>query len=327
MSKDHEHHAFLKASRDRPVAGDGPARIVRPTAFRARTQADQRRTPLALGSDRSGVSGATGAGTGAPATSAPAAEEPIPLRPDHPQTYTVVPGDTLWSIAQRFLQKPWQWRQIWRQNAQIRDPNRIYPGDVLRFSYDPRGKPLLEVAEREDVPLLKLTPQARTETLTQPIPPVPRDAVESFLTRGRILSNAQWRKMPYIVADDDEQTVFADRDRVYARGARFDQPRYQVFRIGEELHEPGSDRSLGVPGIYLGQAILERDEDPASFMLANITNPVRAGDRLLELEEERELYSFEPHPVPPDTTSGAAGHRGRHHCPAQPRCHPDHPIQ
>jgi len=56
-----------------------------------------------------------------------------------------------------------------------------------------------------------------------------------------------------------------------------------------------------VPGIYLGQAILERDEDPASFMLANITNPVRAGDRLLELEEERELYSFEPHPVPPDT--------------------------
>ena len=247
------------------------------------------------------LSGATGAGTGAPATSAPAAEEPIPLRPDHPQTYTVVPGDTLWSIAQRFLQKPWQWRQIWRQNAQIRDPNRIYPGDVLRFSYDPRCKPLLEVAEREDVPLLKLTPQARTETLTQPIPPVPRDAVESFLTRGRILSNAQWRKMPYIVADDDEQTVFADRDRVYARGARFDQPRYQVFRIGEELHEPGSDRSLGVPGIYLGQAILERDEDPASFMLANITNPVRAGDRLLELEEERELYSFEPHPVPPDT--------------------------
>lgn len=234
-------------------------------------------------------------------TGAPAAEGPVTLRPDHPETYTVKPGDTLWSIAQRFLQHPWQWRQIWRQNPRIRNPNRIYPGDVLRFSYDPSGKPQLEVAQREDVPLLKLAPEVRVESLTQPIPPVPRDAVESFLTRAEILSDANWRKMPYIVADDDEQQVYADRDRVYARGARFDQARYLVFRPSEELREPGSGRSLGVPGIYLGQAILERDEDPASFILASTVAPVRPGDRLLEIEEERELYSFEPHPVPPDT--------------------------
>jgi len=231
----------------------------------------------------------------------PAAAEPVALRPDHPQTYTVKPGDTLWSIAGRFLQNPWQWRQIWRQNPRIRNPDRIYPGDVLRFGRGADGKPQLEVAEREEVPLLKLSPTARVESLSQPIPPVPRDAVESFLTRAEILSEANWRKMPYIVADDDEQEVYADRDRVYARGGRFDQPRYQVFRPGEELREPGSGRSLGVAGIYLGQAILERDEDPATLILANTKAPVRPGDRLLEIEEERELYSFEPHPVPPDT--------------------------
>ncbi len=234
-------------------------------------------------------------------TAAPVAEGPVALRPDHPETYTVKPGDTLWSIAGRFLQNPWQWRQIWRQNPRIRNPNRIYPGDVLRFSRSADGKPQLEVAEREEVPLLKLSPEVRVESLTQPIPPVPRDAVESFLTRAEILSDANWRKMPYIVADDDEQEVYADRDRVYARGGRFDQPRYQVFRPGEELREPGSGRSLGVAGIYLGQAILERDEDPATLILANTKAPVRPGDRLLEIEEERELYSFEPHPVPPDT--------------------------
>lgn len=248
------------------------------------------------GGEPAALSGSAGAGTGAPAT-----EGPVALRPDHPQTYTVAPGDTLWSIAQRFLQHPWQWRQIWRQNPQIRNPNRIYPGDVLRFSHDASGKPQLEVAEREEVPLLKLSPEVRVENLTQPIPPVPRDAVESFLTRAEILSDANWRKMPYIIADDDEQEVYADRDRVYARGGRFDQARYQVFRPGEELREPGSGRSLGVPGVYLGQAILERDEDPATLILANTKAPVRPGDRLLEIEEERELYSFEPHPVPPDT--------------------------
>ncbi|MFZ4791285.1 MAG: LysM peptidoglycan-binding domain-containing protein [Candidatus Competibacteraceae bacterium] len=255
-----------------------------------------------------------------PPESSPAADEPpsaaksarniagsnadqaaIPLRPDHPQTYTVVPGDTLWSIAGRFLSNPWQWRQIWRQNPRIRNPNRIYPGDVLQFSYDAAGKPQLTVAERQEVPLLKLGPQVRVETLTQPIPPVPRDAVESFLTRALILSESEWKKSPYIVADDDNQVVYADRDRVYARGGDFDQPRYQVFRAKDELREPGSGRYLGTAGNYLGEAILEKNDDPATFRLINTVAPVRAGDRLFEFEGEREIYSFEPHPVPPDT--------------------------
>jgi LysM repeat protein len=230
-----------------------------------------------------------------------AAQAPVVLRPDHPQTYTVVPGDTLWSIAGRFLQHPWQWRQIWRQNPQIRDPNRIYPGDVLRFSYDANGQPQLEVAEREETPLIKLSPEVRVEELSQPIPPVPRDAIESFLTRALVLSDAQWQGAPYIVADDDDQVIYADRDRVYARGAIFDQPRYQVFRPSEPLIEPGSGRSLGVAGIYMGQAVLEKDADPATLMLTNTVAPVRAGDRLFPFEAEAELYSFEPHPVPPDT--------------------------
>jgi LysM repeat protein len=230
-----------------------------------------------------------------------ATPEPVALRPDHPQTYTVAPGDTLWSIARRFLQNPWQWRDIWRQNPQLRNPNRIYPGDVLKFSHDASGKPQLEVAERAEVPLLKLSPEVRVETLTQPITPVPRDAVESFLTRALILSESQWKGAPYIMADDDDQVVYADRDRVYARGAIFDQPRYQVFRPGQELREPGSGRYLGTAGVYMGEALLDKDDDPATFTLTRTVAPVRAGDRLFELEAENEIYNFEPHPVPPDT--------------------------
>jgi hypothetical protein len=226
---------------------------------------------------------------------------PVALNPDLPGTYTVVPGDTLWSIAGRYLQNPWQWREIWRQNPRIRNPNRIYPGDVLRFSYDATGQPHLEVVEREEVPLLKLSPEIRIEELARPIPPVPRDAVESFLNRALVLDDSQWKALPYIVADQEDQILIAERDRIYARGAFFDQPRYQVFRPSEALREPGSGRYLGTAGLYLGEAILEKDGDPATFRLANTIAPIRPGDRLFEFAAERELYSFEPHPVPPDT--------------------------
>lgn len=47
-------------------------------------------------------------------------------------THTVVPGDTLWDLAQRYYRDPFQWRLIWEANrAQVSDPNLILPGWVL----------------------------------------------------------------------------------------------------------------------------------------------------------------------------------------------------
>jgi LysM repeat protein len=47
--------------------------------------------------------------------------------------YTVEPGETLSSIAERFLGDSERWRAIFQANRdQIEDPDRIFPGQVLR---------------------------------------------------------------------------------------------------------------------------------------------------------------------------------------------------
>ena len=55
------------------------------------------------------------------------------------QTYTVVAGDTLWSIAGRLLGSPLQWVTIYNQNKAIigTNPNLIHAGQVLTIGIPP----------------------------------------------------------------------------------------------------------------------------------------------------------------------------------------------
>ena len=90
------------------------------------------------------------------------------LAPGAPDRYVVVKGDTLWAISKRFLNDPWKWPELWKANQdQIKNPNRIYPGDVLvldRSAEEMRLKLL-----RSDV--VKLGPETRVEGLPpEPIP-------------------------------------------------------------------------------------------------------------------------------------------------------------
>ena len=47
--------------------------------------------------------------------------------------YTVRKGDTLWDLSQKFSDTPWQWPEMWKENKQIANPHRIYPGDRIRL--------------------------------------------------------------------------------------------------------------------------------------------------------------------------------------------------
>jgi LysM repeat protein len=54
------------------------------------------------------------------------------------RSYTVRPGDTLSSIAQRFYGNPADWRWLYQVNRSVvRDPNVIRPGEVLNVPYHP----------------------------------------------------------------------------------------------------------------------------------------------------------------------------------------------
>lgn len=57
------------------------------------------------------------------------AQAPTAGKPAH----TIKRGDTLWDIAGARLGQPVRWPEIWKSNAFIKNPNVIYPGQILEL--------------------------------------------------------------------------------------------------------------------------------------------------------------------------------------------------
>ena len=236
------------------------------------------------------------------------------LRADHPDTYVVKKGDTLWSISARFLQKPWLWPEIWDVNQQVYNPHRIYPGDVLNL--DVNG---LHVAKRAAVE-------------ANPIPTVPLSAIEPFLKDFRVLSAAQLNQTPYVVAVEENEPRATDGMNLYVRGLRAASvgQRFAVVRpthVYRQFNEGGRMDDVGhlvdnnvdlVPGPWqedfrndghfgrgkeiatevrvIGTAQVLKNGDPATLLLTNARMEIRAGDRLMPVDDTPYDFTYYPHP-------------------------------
>ncbi len=122
------------------------------------------------------------------------------MRGDHPDTYVVVRGDTLWDIAGRFLQRPWLWPEIWQANPQIQNPHLIYPGDVISLAYLNR---------------VTATPGPR-EATAQPIDAIPLSDVEAFLKDLRVVDS--FEHLPYVVSLEEDRLRGTQGQVAYIRG-------------------------------------------------------------------------------------------------------------
>lgn len=154
------------------------------------------------------------------------------FRADHPDTYVVKRGDTLWDIAGKFLRKPWLWPEIWQANPQIKNPHRIYPGDRLSLVYAD-GRPILTVNGQP-----AFGPRVREEPLDAAATAVPLGDVRAFLTKYRVYNAEDTKNLPYIVGLEENRLLAQSGNLAYVRGLSA-QPgtKVVVLRAGNEYFD------------------------------------------------------------------------------------------
>ncbi|AHG38716.1 peptidoglycan-binding protein [Pseudomonas syringae CC1557] len=224
------------------------------------------------------------------------AQAQVQLREGYPQSYTVVAGDTLWDISGKFLREPWKWREIWRANPQVRDPDLIYPGDTLALTWVD-GQPRVTLNRGESRGTIKLSPRVRSTPTVEAIPSIPLGAINAFLISNRIVDSAeQFDRAPYIVAGNAERVLSGAGDRAYARG-RLDPAHsvYGIFRQGKVYVDPQTNEVLGINADDVGSAeVIAAEGDISTLTLQRTTQEVRPGDRLFASEERAINSTFLP---------------------------------
>lgn len=275
------------------------------------------------------------------ATANQVAQQGVPLSelaPNAPDSHTVKRGDTLWDISGLFLTSPWRWPELWGMNLDdIRNPHRIYPGQVLyliradgraRLSLSPAGS-----GQQASSATVRVSPRTRFESLSESsIAPISLQSIEAFLTEPLIVDEASFARAPRIVATEENRVLLSRGDRAYARGQYSSgtagqplsdapgEPRvFRVFRNAVPLKDPLTDQVLGYEAQFVGKAELVRGESlrnvtdsqgqtqqdlvPATIDIVTAKEEMRIGDRLLP-EPPRDLSLY----VPRAPETAQAGH-------------------
>lgn len=219
---------------------------------------------------------------------AQAPNTPLAMKPDAPERYVVVPGDTLWSIAQRYTDSPWRWPELWNLNKdQIKNPHRIYPGNVIVLD---RARGRLALSDT-----VKLSPRVRAESTAQTaVPSIPPAIIEPFLTRPLVIEPDGLDNAPTIVAAEESRVILENGNRAFVRGIGDSrETNWFVYRRGSPLVDPDTKTTLGYEAIYLGTARVVRSGEPAVIQLSSVTQEVGIGDKLVAAGKP-EVPSYAP---------------------------------
>lgn len=212
----------------------------------------------------------------------------LTLQDNAPDKYVVVKGDTLWDISGHFLKDPWRWPQIWNMNRdEIRNPHRIYPGDLIVLDRSGKSPRLALVRGNQGgLPTIKLSPVARASEIDDAaVPPIPIRVIHPFLSQPRVVPEGAFNDAPFILGSNVERVVLATGDDAFATGGKPGVTQWNVLRPGKALKDPETGEVLGHEVEYLGDARTVAAGAPQKIQITRSAQEILPRDKLVEADD------------------------------------------
>jgi hypothetical protein len=219
------------------------------------------------------------------------------------ETYVVRPGDTLSKIAGRVFGDGRRWREILKENPQVTNANKIYPGDSLRVpvltTAAPAGEGTAAAAPAAGESLAPSVPgpavdqSAIGEAAGEEAVPVPELPVETVRSVA-VVSPALYRSAGYIadnlpmlaiVATEDERVLVATDDAAIVNAPLSPGSQFTVVRADRRIFHPQTGCCVGWLIRVLGTAeVTCRGESTSTVVLRGMRDAASIGDYLVPLD-------------------------------------------
>jgi hypothetical protein len=222
------------------------------------------------------------------------------------RVHFVARGDTLWDIAHAYLATPWVWPSIWRDNRNIANPHRIYPGDRIWIT---DGEMRVVSAEEAQQLIEREPPAAPAPELAAAPAPEPAAEPESrplvitlnnnhlsgFVTPQELEASAS------VVEGFVAKQMHALNDEVYVglgEGQAKPADILQAYRSDEKVVDPETRRVIGYHVDLLGRVeVTQVHPETSTGIVRQSTSEIELGDRVIPYEPIPHEIEVKPAPA------------------------------
>ncbi len=196
--------------------------------------------------------------------------------------YTIQKGDTLWDLSRKFLNSPWYWPELWKENSDVPIPNPhlIYPGQRIRLF---RKGQMPETVQQQPMPAPSVPADVEV------IPTVEPETEQSLSDDGLphyvftpINQVGFIRKEPVkasgvIFMEKDDKQMISKGDTVFVRpseqGSLVFGKTYAVYRTSAPLTDKKTKEFVGIQHLIAG--LVEIVQDEPDFKIGRVVQSYR----------------------------------------------------
>ena len=190
--------------------------------------------------------------------------------------YTIQKGDTLWDLSERFFDAPALWPGLWKENNQIPNPHRIYPGEQIRLYHQEGVQPIkiIKIAEKppeEKIPEPKPEPEKEPPYhYYSPIESIGFIRKEPIVPRGTIFRAF------------DDKILISQGDMLYVRQNKDAEAltvgaKYTVYRIYQTQGRDKFKEYIAAYGDqYYLSGVIEITKREPDYLIARVVKAYRS---------------------------------------------------
>ncbi|GMR04916.1 MAG: LysM peptidoglycan-binding domain-containing protein [Thermodesulfobacteriota bacterium] len=218
-------------------------------------------------------------------------------------SYVIIRHDTLWDISERFLKDPFKWPSIWKINPYIKNPDLIYPGDVVKIiplteeggegeGVKERGGVELD-AGRLTLPVVTIEPSGEKVVVLEPevkkaeppsAPPVPTYS-SGMMKRNGFISDRALKTAGVIIKARENVVLLGEGDDVYLtlkeKSGVFQGQRFTIFKKTSRVRHPVTGKKLGHMIEILGTLVVTENVGVVEAKIEKSFKEIEVGSRLM----------------------------------------------